>query len=269
MPSRLIIRPGAIGDFILCLPAMESLAADCTEVWTTTRNVPLARFADRARSIADVGLDRLGITHADDVIERLRAFDSIISWYGANRPEFRELVRSLQLPFVFHDALPDGTRHAVDFFLDQAGHSGGAPHLECRVAIPSELAVLQPFASSPEKRWPHFDKLAAKLESRLRVNWCRGPDDVLPGAACIENLYQLGCWLATAAVYVGNDSGITHLAAAVGTPVVAIFQNTDPAVWAPRGRRVEVLVRPDVDTVMAAVSSLINPEDAPAMGQRY
>jgi ADP-heptose:LPS heptosyltransferase len=34
---------------------------------------------------------------------------------------------------------------------------------------------------------------------------------------------------------VGNDSGISHLAAAVRTPCVTLFQSTDPAVWSPRG----------------------------------
>jgi ADP-heptose:LPS heptosyltransferase len=60
-------------------------------------------------------------------------------------------------------------------------------------------------------------------------------------AVRFENLYELGCWLASARIYVGNDSGITHLAAAVGTPVVAVFGETDPAVWAPRGERVRVV----------------------------
>ena len=49
--------------------------------------------------------------------------------------------------------------------------------------------------------------------------------------------------LRRAALYVGNDSGITHLAAAVGVPVVALFGPTDPARWAPRGGRVEVLAQ--------------------------
>ena len=39
-------------------------------------------------------------------------------------------------------------------------------------------------------------------------------------------------------LYIGNDSGITHLAAAVGTPVLALFGPTDPEVWAPRGPHV-------------------------------
>ena len=69
-----------------------TLRGGYTEVWCAEQNVPLARFADCVRSIGSVGLDRLGLTHADDVVERLRGFDDIVSWYGENRPEFRELV---------------------------------------------------------------------------------------------------------------------------------------------------------------------------------
>src|SRR5207244_4286132 len=49
---RLIIRPGAIGDFILSLPALECLRAGYLEVWTTPRTVPLVRFAECGRSIS-------------------------------------------------------------------------------------------------------------------------------------------------------------------------------------------------------------------------
>jgi ADP-heptose:LPS heptosyltransferase len=75
----------------------------------------------------------------------------------------------------------------------------------------------------------------------MPVYWCYGPDDPPEDDAVrIADLYELACWLAKASLFVGNDSGITHLAAAVGTPVLALFGPTDPAVWAPRGRDVKV-----------------------------
>jgi ADP-heptose:LPS heptosyltransferase len=51
----------------------------------------------------------------------------------------------------------------------------------------------------------------------------------------------LGAVLAHAGLYVGNDSGVSHLAAAWGAPVLALFGPTDPAQWAPVGPRVKVL----------------------------
>jgi len=249
-----VIRPGAIGDLIVSLPALESLRRDYLEVWVPSRAVPLVRFADRVRSIASTGLDLLGVVDPPaGLVEELRRFDSIVSWYGANRREFRELIDALKLPCRFFPALPpDGaTMHATDFYLDQVrdlcGHLCGpacdaTPRIRCGVPR-GNFAAIHPFSGSARKNWPleKFRQVARGLERILPVCWCAGPDDPpLAGAVRIDDLYELACWLAEARLYVGNDSGITHLAAAVGTPVLALFGPTDPAVWAPRGPNVRV-----------------------------
>ena len=75
----------------------------------------------------------------------------------------------------------------------------------------------------------------------MPVAWCAGPEEQLPGAMRFDDLYLMARWLKSARLYIGNDSGVTHLAAAIGVPVVAIFGHTDPTLWAPRGERVSVL----------------------------
>jgi heptosyltransferase III len=247
---RLLIRPGGIGDFILSLPALECLRADYVEVWTTARNVPLVRFAGRARAIASTGLDLLGVAEPPPgLLDELRGFDSIVSWYGANRPEFHETVAALGVPFTFFRALPpEGAGvHAADFYLEQARSlvecaSDGIPRIECAAAR-QDFAVIHPFSGSPRKNWPleKFRAAASELERLMPVRWCSGPEDPpLEGAVRMGDLYELACWLARARLYLGNDSGITHLAAAVGTPVLALFGPTDPEIWAPRGPNVRV-----------------------------
>ncbi len=261
---RLLIRPGAIGDCILSLPALECLRAEYTEVWVPSAVTPLIRFADCVRSIASTGLDLMGLPEIDPpagLIERLRSFDSIVSWYGSNRDEFRAQVSALGLPFRFLDALPRGRIHAGDFFLKQAGCDGLAvPRIDCPHSQPANFCVMHPFSGSPPKNWPldRFRDLARRVE--MPVRWCAGPEEQLDGAVRIANLYELACWLATARFYLGNDSGITHLAAAVGIPVVAIFGPTDPAVWAPRGERVRVvsgaLEEITVEQILSAARSI-------------
>lgn len=248
---RLVIRPGGTGDFIVSLPALECMRGDDLEVWAAAPNVPLARFADRARAIASTGLDLLGVTEPPArVVEELRGFDSIVSWYGANRPEFRELVRALGLPFLFLTALPpEGSGlHATEFCLLQVrsmanAASDGIPRIRCDVER-ENFAVIHPFSGSARKNWPleNFRALARRLERTMPVSWCAGAEDPpLEGAVRIDDLYELACWLARARLYIGNDSGITHLAAAVGTPVLALFgPASDPAMWAPRGPHVRV-----------------------------
>jgi len=242
---RLLIRPGAIGDTILCLPAMESLRADYLEVWAPSAVVPLIRFADRARGISSTGLDRVGIGVEPPArtLDALSGFDDIVSWYGANRSEFRESVK--RLPFRFYPALPSGGErmHAADYFLRQVGGHGPAiPRIACPpLEEHSDFAVIHPFSGSARKNWPlqRFREVAARLP--FPVRWCAGPEEALEDAVRFDDLYELGRWLASARVYIGNDSGITHLAAAVGTPVIALFGPTDPAVWGPRGECVRIL----------------------------
>ena len=251
-PRRLVIRPGGIGDCILSLPAIQHLRP--SEVWVPSAVVPLVRFAERVRAIPDTRLDLLGLPGVDPpaaLLDELSQFDSIVSWYGANRPLFQEAVASL--PFRFLTALPPlgATQHAADFFFQQVGGAPPAiPHIEC-AAHPQGLAVIHPFSGSASKNWPldHFREIAAALP--MPVQWCAGPEETLDGATRFDDLYQLASWLSSARLYIGNDSGITHLAAAVGAPVIACFSTTDPAVWAPRGPRVQV-----VHTLQEALSFL-------------
>ncbi|HWB95992.1 MAG TPA: glycosyltransferase family 9 protein [Bryobacteraceae bacterium] len=264
---RLVIRPGAIGDLIVSLPAIECLREGYLEVWAPGRSLPLIRFADRTRSIAATGLDLLGVTEAcPELIEELRQFDSIVSWYGANREEFREVVAQLGLPFTFFPALPTtgATVHAVDFYLEQirsirsCAHDG-IPRIDCP-AERGDFAVIHPFSGSPAKNWPldRYRELAARIADRVPVRWCAGPEEPLEGAVRFENLYDLACWLAGARLYIGNDSGITHLAAAVGTPVIALFGPTDPTIWAPRGPCVRVIARKSLaDIPVAEVEAVV------------
>ena len=221
---RLLIRPGAIGDVILSLPALESARAEYTEVWAPRATLPLIRFADRTRAIADTGLDLVGVTTT--TCSLLDGFDSIYSWYGTARPEFREAVAHLPFTFFPAQSLPESP-----------------PRIEVPPTTRQDFAIIHPYSSSPRKNWPieNFRAVAAQL---TRVEWCE------PGR--IDDLYELGRWISTAKLYIGNDSGISHLAAAVGTPVIAIFVSTDPRVWAPRGDFVTVLENPSVDEALRA-----------------
>lgn len=227
---------------------MQALRSAFTEVWTPSSLVPLVQFADSVRSIANTGIDVVGLP-GRPLPERLREFDRIVSWYGANRPEFVEAVSGL--PFEFHQALPPGdcAMHATDFFLRQVGVSpGGVPAIKTETGAESGT-VIHPFSGSKRKNWPieNFREVAAKLEN---VVWLAGPEESFDGSTHFDDLPDVASLIAGATRYIGNDSGITHLAAAVGAPVIAIFGPTDPRIWAPRGENVRVLVNPTPEDVL-------------------
>jgi ADP-heptose:LPS heptosyltransferase len=141
------------------------------------------------------------------------------------------------------------------------------------------LAVLHPGSGGDFKRWPaaRFAALAERIPAELNcaVVVLLGPADETVSAeldaagggrteitlAANWPLRQVLALLSRAQVYVGNDSGITHLAARA-CPTLAIFGVTDPAIWGPRGSRVQVLRAPDgrldaldVDTVLNALAA--------------
>jgi ADP-heptose:LPS heptosyltransferase len=117
--------------------------------------------------------------------------------------------------------------------------------------------VVHPGSGGLRKVWPLFRwrALLRWLAQRqdLRVSIVLGPADgrirsfVHETAAeeridVVDNveLPALAALLSDAALYIGKVSGVTHLAVAVGVPTVAIFGPTDPSVWGPRGRHVEI-----------------------------
>jgi ADP-heptose:LPS heptosyltransferase len=150
----------------------------------------------------------------------------------------------------------DSSLHAVDFYLQQVGGYGGAMP---RVDYPrgdGEFIAIHPFSGSAAKNWPLDCYRAVAASISLPVHFCAGPEETLESAMRFDDLHDLAGWLASARVYAGNDSGISHLAAAVATPVVAIFRTTDPTVWAPRGPHVIVLREPTIEEVASAIRDL-------------
>ena len=127
-------------------------------------------------------------------------------------------------------------------------------------------AVIHPFASAPDKTWPaaRFLEVARHLKERcgLAPVILAGPSDD-PGVFADYRVWhnqpldQVKNLLAGAQMFVGNDSGPAHIAAAFGVPVVAIFTASDPVIWGPWRTESQVLtgVVPAADAI-AAVEAL-------------
>lgn len=130
-------------------------------------------------------------------------------------------------------------------------------------------AVLHPFASSPRKRWPleRFAAIARELLDRgLKPVVLSGPGEnpaVLPGVETVKGLALAHAiaLIRSAAVFIGNDSGPAHVAAACGTPLIVLFGASDPEMWAPWKAAAIQIARPSmreisVGEVSAAIDGL-------------
>ena len=120
------------------------------------------------------------------------------------------------------------------------------------------LVLLHPGSGSKEKLWTPTGWLGIihglSAHSHLRLALLQGPADTqivqhlrsqLDSNTFLQvinwPLGKLAALMSNTALFVGNDSGITHLAAACGIPTVALFGPTDSRVWGPRGPKVKIV----------------------------
>jgi heptosyltransferase III len=265
---RLLIRPGAIGDCIVSFPALESLRTDYTEIWVPKPVVPLVQFGDRVHPIGSTGLELFGIEGLDapaELLDRLGSFDHVVTWYGSNRPEFRSALAAVCRQCTFFEALPTAAVQecATDFYARQVGAPFGlVPKISLGETEQRRSVVIHPFSGSARKNWPLpcFQSLGNALA--IDVEWLAGPEEALDSAHRFDNLLEAARWIRGASLYIGNDSGTTHLAAATGVKTLALFGPTNPVVWAPRGSNVfaikqELLSDLPVARVLEAANRLL------------
>ncbi|MFP4104471.1 MAG: glycosyltransferase family 9 protein [Phycisphaerae bacterium] len=177
---------------------------------------------------------------------------------------------------------PDSSAHLVELWADMLGipldigklrawtvphtwRAGAAARLEKAGVDPSKpYAIIQPGSGSPSKCWPleRFLELATSLSEQTQVVFLFGPVEgeqwpketlrlVSSSYTCLANvpLHAVTGILAGAALYVGNDSGVTHVSGAIGTPTVAIFGSSNPRHFAPLGPRVQLVIGRSMDEV--------------------
>jgi histidinol-phosphate phosphatase family protein len=168
----------------------------------------------------------------------------------------------------------DSPPHTIDLYNISVKAAGGTIHafrpslrLSAAKSQPlfsrkdSPIIALAPGASFPVKRWPlaKFRRLAIDIYARLNANLLlvltsaekemlslknEIPNDRLK-ILMDENLGSLGRFVSLADILICNDSALSHLGSAVGTPVIAIFGPTHPTLgFAPRGMK-DIIVQTD------------------------
>jgi hypothetical protein len=267
----LVIHTGGIGDFLMCCPTLIQLAEEGpVELLGRPERLRLAVAAGIATAAHDI--DRVGFESVfGNPNRRLRQFlspmDRVIIWMK-DTGEIKLGIRRCGISEVhaFQGIPPENWKaHASEYYMDCLGFQVAPPlRLPITPHKTFEDVIIHPGSGSRKKNWPSesFRSLTQALDERGRsVWWCIGPaeeDFRIPENGHIlraESLEALARHLSGAHLYVGNDSGISHLAAAVGCRTIVIFGHTDPRVWAPLGFNVTVVQGqpwPDVSTVLRA-----------------
>jgi ADP-heptose:LPS heptosyltransferase len=259
-----IIRIRSLGDSVLTTPAIHLLKQARPDLRIAVVSDP--RFADVYRGNRDVD------TVLDPGIRELRKFRPALclNLHGGPRSARLTLLSGARFragfahfPYrgVYNVRIPSAQEIlGVNRKVHTAEHAAsavfylGVPQTEVprarlysgpglpAISAPGPYAVIHPIASQREKTWPapFFISVAQHLKRELGLQpvFIAGPgEDVSPfqmwPVLAGGSLEQLKTLLSHAALFLGNDSGPAHMAAAFGLPVVAIFGPSDPVVWAP------------------------------------
>lgn len=267
-PRVLVIRGGAIGDFILTLPAIrllrQTIAGCHLEVIGYPSIAELARsagLADSVRSLEHRTMAPLFAKTApidEALAEHLRSFNLVVSFLYDPDGLFRASMERVGVktliecsPRVQHEGehaskqLAKGLEKLAMFLEDE--------HLRCahfeRPPVAGNRIAIHVGSGSEKKNWPleHWQKLADEFPGH-EIVFITGEAEQERGIKPASHLSwhalplpELATRLGTCSAFLGHDSGISHLAAACGVPSLLLFGPTEPAVWAPPQPWVTVL----------------------------
>lgn len=302
----LVIRGGAIGDFILTLPVLAALRHHYPDARLAVLGRPhiadlalAGGLADEVRSIEDRRLTGFFLQDGDlhpEFASFFARFDLIVSYLCDPDGVFRtNLARCSGARFIAGPHRPDESRplHAAEVFLkplEALGIVGADPVPRLHLGAPcpprapasgtgSPTIALHPGSGSERKNWREakWGELIARLldDTALDLLLVGGEaeDSRLDRLAAGRSsprlhlaqglpLVDLARRLSDCVTFAGHDSGISHLAAALGLPGVILWGDSVEAVWRPRSDRCLLLRDPrglaelPVSRVLAALRLL-------------
>ncbi|MDX2080499.1 MAG: glycosyltransferase family 9 protein [Terrimicrobiaceae bacterium] len=276
-PRRVVcVLEGGVGDKILALPAVRHLRRRHPKARLTIQSVGIlpVGFEAEADEIVLVGKSdlfrRIRTARCDELfVSSVGIFDvrnelvAALSGASVRRGPRHAAMRPGDT--IYEPSYVFGAAHEAEVNLAGAGGAAGEA-LHC-VFAESVLRRFRVMSSTPtiglhvtchpaarSKQWSHFRELQAHpalAGFRFVIVGTAAEEPVLRAAAgdraqivVCQNGEDFNRAVGATTVFVGNDSGLCHLAAALDVPTVVIMAATDPAKCAPRGRFVRVVSEP-------------------------
>lgn len=283
--DNLVFHLGALGDWVLTYPLLRSLSGSTAAITHWSKAQLAAKMIDGVQPV-DIEMREFSRLFADGgpaamgpaTEQMLADANTVISFISNGEDPWAQNIRRLcpsaRLAFVTPRPPDDFDDHITRWHATQLEAQGFD-----RVISDTPIAdtrdgpvVIHPGSGGKHKTWPieRFAAVAKTLRAAgRRVDLIAGEAEVdlwpdMKGCRVVPDLMQLYDTLAAASLYIGNDSGPTHLAAALGVSTIALFGPTSPTVWSPVGPRVRIIAPPkpaamdwlDVETVVKTASAM-------------
>ncbi|HEY4717319.1 MAG TPA: glycosyltransferase family 9 protein [bacterium] len=266
LPGKiLIIHPGALGDvsivlsFVLKLRNKGHSVSLLTQSWLyDLKNV--FPFVEAWESIDSGKVSRL---FADDFLPEefgnLRRFNRIFAFFKRGAETLKRNLEAIGVPFVCESFIPPKnfnghiTEHLEKIFWVNPDWDLNWRNTD---DIHNGTAVIHPGSGNRLKNWAldRYLSLAKRLRNSGRtVLFITGPAEAGMVSRIMESghrvvdgapLSEVVNILTKAEFFIGNDSGLAHIAGFLGVNTLALFGPTTPRVWKPSGGRVHILYRP-------------------------
>lgn len=267
-----VLFPGALGDFICFLPTLAGLRDRHGGGLLLVANPALLGLV-QLPDIATASIDRreiadlfvVGAPVASATRALLGGADAVYSWTGFDNADLAHRLAQASGGRVhlyrFRGMQPG--EHATAYYLRCVGLASAAPisinqdeewlarFEQTEQLLGRPLLAVHTGSGSHSKNWQGFAMLIRQWRARFddAIVMLYGPAEVewpqASHAGVIHvndlSLPQVAALLRRSTLYVGNDSGVSHLAGAVGARGVVLFGSTDPVMWAPRGGGLRVL----------------------------
>lgn len=290
-PRVLVIRGGAIGDFILTLPAIrllrENLAACHLEVLGYPGIAELAisaGLADKTRSLSDsrmAGLFGRGATIDPELAAYFSSFHLIVSYLYDPDAILRGNLERLGVKALID--MPQKVTHGAGHATEQLARplQKLALFLEepqwrlpiFPLGVKASKIAIHLGSGSESKNWPmdHWGQLIRDLKDKrpnTQLVCITGEAEEARGTVSLAKIHptterwhslplvELACRLGSCNLFLGHDSGISHLASACGVPCLLLFGPTDPATWAPPQPTVQILQAPEGDLALLTLETV-------------
>ena len=262
MKSFLICHRGALGDFILTWPALFCLR----------KALPHYQFIGIGRTeymrlaisfgLLDTYIDKesaglLDFFCGKSIPEKIGSPHGAVLWLTEGQNVVDLLKKSASLPVVSITPFPDEQTHLAQYYCSVVqSHFPITVPQELSDCFPARVtegqyALIHPGSGSPGKNYsPQFYHI---LKDELRrhgypeTGFIFGPvEDEKMNAEDFagewierpKDVEALAGLLSGASLYIGNDSGVSHLSGFVGTPTIVLYKTTDPKIWGVSGKKV-------------------------------
>ena len=278
--DTLVIHPGALGDVLQAVPALESLRRLGYRLTFAGQPRLGELLQGSGLVLAATPFDTFGIEALfadvpvpERLASRLGRFRRVVSWFGAREHLYRERLGALVPEVIVAPPVPgdDSPLTVWEHLVETLGkwnvtrpaeHHALATTERWRIAARTTFMALGVDESRPlliahpgaGARWKEapvarfaqaLDRMVADGGFEVLIH--QGPADgnavnallrvlTIPTQLLVEpSLTELAGALALAQAYLGSDSGVSHLAASVGTPSVILYPPETIRQWAPWG----------------------------------